>query len=69
MAHPDQIGPYRMLQVLGQGGMGVVYEGEHTSPVHRRVALKMLRPGFQSAEMLRALGRNRDAAALEAKVR
>ena len=45
--HPEQIGPYRILQVVGEGGMGVVYEAEQTSPVHRRVAVKVLRPGLE----------------------
>ncbi|MFO1051055.1 MAG: serine/threonine-protein kinase [Planctomycetota bacterium] len=38
-----QIGPYRLLQRLGEGGMGVVYLAEQTSPMTRQVALKLLR--------------------------
>ncbi len=39
---PEQIGPYRIVGTLGQGGMGSVYLGEQTEPVRRRAALKML---------------------------
>lgn len=41
--HPTQVGKYRVLGVLGQGGMGVVYEAEQDDP-KRRVALKVVRP-------------------------
>ena len=42
---PDQIGRYRVLHLLGEGGMGAVYEAEQDSP-HRPVALKVIRPGL-----------------------
>jgi serine/threonine protein kinase len=49
---PEQIGPFRIVGVLGRGGMGVVYEAEQEHP-ERRVALKVVRPGFVSESLLR----------------
>lgn len=40
--HPQRIGPYRIVEILGTGGMGTVYLAEQTRPVRRRVALKLL---------------------------
>ena len=42
---PSQIGSYRILGIIGEGAMGVVYDAEQDRP-HRRVALKVIRPGF-----------------------
>src|SRR5262245_37080414 len=41
-----QIGPYKLLQQIGEGGMGVVYMAEQVEPVRRRVALKINKPGM-----------------------
>src|SRR5262245_56446394 len=46
----DCIGPYRLLRVLGEGGMGIVYEAEQLEPVHRRVALKIVKHGMNTKE-------------------
>jgi serine/threonine protein kinase len=46
----ESIGNYRILGVLGEGGMGVVYEAEQSSP-HRRVALKVMRRGHTVDEV------------------
>ena len=39
---PKRVGPYRILERLGEGGMGVVYLAEQTEPVRRKVALKII---------------------------
>lgn len=49
---PQRIGPYRVIRVIGEGGMGIVYEAEQENP-RRRVALKVIRPGMMSATLLR----------------
>jgi eukaryotic-like serine/threonine-protein kinase len=51
-ALPDQIGHYRVIRLIGAGGMGVVYEAQQERP-RRVVALKVIRPGFISPSMLR----------------
>lgn len=46
---PGEIGPYRVLGLLGHGGMGTVYEAEQLGPVKRRVAIKLVRSGLLDA--------------------
>jgi serine/threonine-protein kinase len=45
-------GKYKLLQLIGEGGMGVVYMAEQRQPVVRRVALKIIKPGLHSAEVV-----------------
>jgi hypothetical protein len=45
-----QIGPYKLLQQIGEGGMGVVYMAEQLEPVKRRVALKIIKPGMDTRQ-------------------
>lgn len=51
-AHPQQVGPYRILGTLGEGGMGVVYLAEQERP-KRTVALKVVRPEVMGAALLK----------------
>lgn len=61
---PDRIGPYRILGLLGEGGMGVVYEADETGSVRRRVALKVIRAGFATREVVARFEAERQALAL-----
>src|SRR5579871_5086251 len=45
----SEIGPYRLIEKLGEGGMGVVYRASQRVPVRREVALKIIQPGMDSA--------------------
>jgi len=47
-----QIGRYKLLRVLGEGGMGIVYLAEQMQPVRREVALKIIKPGMDSKRVL-----------------
>src|SRR5262249_54808054 len=49
---PEHIGRYRVLRLLGEGGMGMVYEAEQDSP-RRPVAVKVIRPGLISVELFK----------------
>ena len=60
----DQVGPYRVTGVLGEGGMGVVYEAEQSEPLRRRVALKVIRLGMDSKAVVARFEAERQALAL-----
>jgi len=61
---PDTIGVYRVVRTLGEGGMGVVYEGAQEAPIRRRVAIKLIKPGMDSREVVRRFEMERQALAL-----
>ncbi len=58
------IGPYKLLQEIGVGGMGVVFLAEQHEPVRRRVALKIIKPGMDSAQVLARFEAERQALSL-----
>lgn len=60
----ERIGPYKLLQQLGEGGMGSVWVAEQEQPVKRRVALKLIKAGMDSAQVLRRFEAERQALAL-----
>ncbi|MBT8337023.1 MAG: serine/threonine-protein kinase, partial [Gemmatimonadetes bacterium] len=62
--HPERLGPYYILRVLGEGGMGIVYEAEQREPVRRRVALKMMKPGVDTREVIARFEAERQALAV-----
>src|SRR5438876_8898560 len=58
------IGPYKLLQQIGEGGMGVVYMAEQQQPIRRRIALKIIKPGMDSAQVIARFEAERQALAL-----
>jgi serine/threonine protein kinase/WD40 repeat protein len=59
-----RIGPYKLLQQIGEGGMGVVYMAEQEEPVRRKLALKIIKPGMDSAQVIARFEAERQALAL-----
>jgi len=58
------IGPFKLLQQIGEGGMGVVYLAEQSEPVQRRVALKIIKPGMDSRQVIARFEAEQHALAL-----
>jgi serine/threonine protein kinase/WD40 repeat protein len=60
----EQIGRYKLLEQLGEGGMGSVWVAEQAEPVRRRVALKLIKPGMDTKQVLSRFAAERQALAL-----
>jgi serine/threonine protein kinase/tetratricopeptide (TPR) repeat protein len=58
------IGAYKLLQQIGEGGMGTVFMAEQTQPVQRKVALKIIKPGMDSRQVIARFEAERQALAL-----
>ena len=58
------VGRYKLLQRIGEGGWGIVYMAEQTVPVRRRVALKIIKPGMDSRQVLARFEAERQALAM-----
>ena len=59
-----RIGPYKLLESIGEGGFGIVYMAEQTEPVRRKVALKVLKPGMDTRQIVARFEAERQALAL-----
>ena len=60
-AEESQIGPYKILKILGEGGMGTVYLAAQSHPVRRRVALKIIKAGMDSKQVIARFEAERQA--------
>ncbi len=58
------IGPYKLLQQIGEGGMGVVFMAEQTEPIERTVALKIIKPGMDTRQVIARFEAERQAVAM-----
>lgn len=58
------IGPYRLLQQIGEGGMGVVFMAEQSHPIQRTVALKIIKPGLDTRQVIARFDAERQALAM-----
>src|ERR1700719_2969648 len=63
-AADDDFGRYRVLRPQGEGGMGTVYLAEQLEPIRRRVALKVVKLGMDTAQVLARFGNDRQALAM-----
>ena len=59
-----KIGRYKLLERIGEGGVGVVFMAEQEEPVRRRVALKLIKPGMDTREVIARFESERQALAL-----
>src|SRR4051812_25992495 len=58
------IGPYKLRERIGEGGFGVVYVAEQENPVRRKVALKIIKPGMDSTQVIARFEAERQALAM-----
>ena len=63
-AQGDFIGPFKILSTLGEGGMGVVYLAEQRKPVRRRVAIKVIKAGMDTRQVIARFEAERQALAI-----
>jgi serine/threonine protein kinase len=58
------VGPYKLLEQIGEGGMGIVYMAEQIKPVRRKVALKIIKPGMDTKHVIARFDAERQALAM-----
>jgi serine/threonine protein kinase len=61
---PAQIGPYKLLEQIGEGGFGAVFMAEQNVPIHRRVALKVIKLGMDTRQVVARFAAERQALAM-----
>jgi serine/threonine protein kinase len=64
LQHPTRIGPYVVQQVIGEGGMGTVYRAEQREPIHRIVAVKIIKLGMDTRRVIARFESERQALAI-----
>jgi serine/threonine protein kinase len=60
----SMIGPYKILQEIGEGGFGFVYMAQQTAPIKRKVALKIVKPGMDTRQVIGRFEAERQALAM-----
>ena len=60
----SMIGPFKLLQQIGEGGFGVVYMAERTGELHQKVAIKIIKPGMDTKEVIARFEAERQALAM-----
>jgi serine/threonine protein kinase/Tfp pilus assembly protein PilF len=60
---PRNIGPYHVVETVGEGGMGAVYKAEQREPLRRTVAIKVIKPGYDSRQIIARFESERQALA------
>ena len=58
------IGPYKLMEQIGEGGMGLVFVAEQQQPLRRKVALKVIKPGMDTRQVIARFEAERQALAL-----
>src|SRR5436190_2463912 len=61
---PRTVGPYKLIEQIGEGGMGIVYLATQERPVRRTVALKIIKPGLDTRQVIARFEAERQALAM-----
>jgi serine/threonine protein kinase len=61
---PTQLGNYRLLEEIGSGGFGIVYAAEQLEPIRRRVAIKVIKAGMDTRQVVARFEAERQALAM-----